>query len=86
MSVSERITYRVLPDEDNEGFWVITIEGQSPLGINFEDKELAVQTAASAAKRRWEMDRMHTQLVIHGDDGRIQDERTYGDDPTPPEG
>lgn len=44
-------------------------------------KTTAVHAAASLARSRWQTFGQLGQVVIHGKDGRIQSERTYGKDP-----
>ncbi|NSW76934.1 MAG: DUF2188 domain-containing protein [Candidatus Atribacteria bacterium] len=47
----------------------------------FATKKEAVKEAISIARTS-----QPSQLVIHGRDGKIQEERTYGRDPYPPRG
>jgi hypothetical protein len=47
---------------------------------NFENKAEAVEFARKLAKKN------KTQLLIKKQNGQIQEERSYGNDPYPPEG
>jgi hypothetical protein len=43
-----------------------------------ETKKEAVEVAREIARNN------HSELVIHGKDGKIQDKDSYGNDPVPP--
>lgn len=74
-SVRKRIT--VVP---NRGAGWAVKEGRKVVE-QFSRKKEAVQFGRSLAKGV-----PPSQLIIHKKDGRIQEERTYGRDPFPPEG
>ena len=68
----------VSPDGGN---WKVKTEGgQRATGI-FNTKKEAMDRAIDLAKKE-----KPSQVVIQKQDGKIQEERTYGDDPYPPEG
>ena len=50
-------------------------EGRGELGA-WDHKDLALEHAKKLAKAAG-----LSQVIVHGEDGRIQDEFTYGDDP-----
>ena len=62
----------------NDGGWGIRGEGNSRLTTITPTKEQAVDLAREIARNQ------HSELVIHGRDGRIQDKDSYGNDPCPP--
>ncbi len=44
-------------------------------------KYRAVQSASDFCRREWDFDKQPSELYIKGRNGKIQDARTYGDDP-----
>jgi hypothetical protein len=74
----ERVCYDVAPRGDQ---WTVTRRGAARATAVLATQHAAVAKAADLAKH-WR----ESQVVIHGADGRIQDERTYGTDPFPPRG
>jgi hypothetical protein len=72
----ERIRYDVVPDGDG---WKITMPPPNP--SNCATKEAAVAAAVAMARGH-----QPSQVLIHRADGTIEDERTYQDDPFPPQG
>lgn len=48
---------------------------------SYSFKSSAVMDGVQQCTRLYRDQGIRTQLVIHGKDGRIQSERTYGDDP-----
>jgi len=77
--MASRKTYHVT--SDGEGGWRVKGEGASRASSTHEDKVDAVQSAKDLAKAQ-----PLGQIVIHGKDGKIQTEHTYGKDPYPPKG
>jgi len=73
-----RKTYWVSPDGDN---WKVKAEGGERSSGIFDRKDEAVNRAVELAKKV-ELG----QVIIQKQNGQIQDERTYGDDPFPPRG
>jgi hypothetical protein len=63
----------------NEG-WAIRGAGNEKSTKIVDTKEQAVNIARGIAKNQ------HSELVIHGRNGRIQEKNTYGSDPFPPKG
>ena len=61
--------------------WAVQREGASRASSVHATKAEAVQAGRAAAQSSG-----LGQLLIHGQDGRIQTEHTYGSDPHPPKG
>lgn len=76
--MSDRRVYDVIPSGDQ---WSVRERGAGRAVGNFENKSDAVQRAREVANNQ-----PLAQVVIHKQDGTIQTEHTYGDDPHPPEG
>ena len=74
--MADRQSYHVVPYVNS---WEIRLGGSSDehgsLGV-WDHKEMAITRAKELAKEA-ELG----QVVVHGEDGRIQDEFTYGEDP-----
>lgn len=69
-----RKTYHVLPNE--KGGWAVKLAGaKSPSG-KFDKKTDAIARGKELAKKP-----KLGQLIVHKQDGKIQTEFTYGDDP-----
>ena len=60
------------------GDWAVRKEGSSRASRVFPTKELALDHGRALAKRN------KVELVVHRQDGRIQDADSYGADPHPP--
>jgi hypothetical protein len=58
--------------------WAVKEEGNTRFTIITEVKKDAVEVAREIARNN------HSELVIHGKDGRIQDKDSYGNYPLPP--
>jgi hypothetical protein len=75
-AVSERQTFHVVPYVNG---WTLSRSGgeedKGELGA-WDHKDLAVEKAKELAKAA-----PLGQVIVHGEDGVIQDEFTYGDDP-----
>ncbi|WP_179749260.1 DUF2188 domain-containing protein [Microlunatus parietis] len=72
----DRTVLHVVP---RSGHWHVE---KDEVGVATSDtKEKAVELAREAAGRS-----KPSQVVVHGEDGQIQDEFTYQDDPFPPRG
>lgn len=76
--MSDRYVLHVVP---HDGRWAVKEEGVDEPRAVTATKEEAVAAAKSRAAKR-----PPSQVIIHGQDGKIQDEATYGDDPYPPQG
>lgn len=75
----DRHVYRVMPHDGSDEGWKVESDGTT---VNsFDRKEDAV-----AEGRRLAQNNEPSQLVVHTADGKIEDERTYRDDPFPPRG
>ena len=61
--------------------WGVKKEGGQKASGNFSTKQKAVQRGRELAKNT-----PLGQIKIHGRNGKIQTEHTYGKDPYPPEG
>ncbi len=59
--------------------WVVTVGGH--VFAPCDAKAHLVKRAALHMRRLHELGGFNAQLVVHGKDGRIQFERTYGADP-----
>jgi len=64
----------------DEGWKVKKVGAEKAAGI-FDEKEKAVKAGIEIAKNQ-----PLAQLVIHKMNNKIQEERTYGEDPYPPKG
>ena len=69
----KRKIYHVVADENQ---WQVKLEGAERASANLNLKAEAVKTAAELAKNTG-----LGQVKIHGLDGKIQEEHTYGKDP-----
>jgi hypothetical protein len=58
--------------------WAVKKEGSARASRIFPTKELAMAHARLVAKRN------KVELVVHRQDGRLQDADSYGADPSPP--
>lgn len=76
--MGKREKFHVVPKEKG---WQVKKEGGNRAMKNFKRKQDAVDYGRNKAK---EVD--IGQLKIHGKDGKIQTEYTYGKDPHPPKG
>ena len=66
--------------------WGIKQEGkESPEHVVTTQRE-AIKWAASLANRQWDLHRQKAQIKVHGKDGKIRFERTFGMDPEKTEG
>lgn len=62
------------------GGWAIKGAGNNKYTKVTETKKEAIDYAKSIAKNQ------HSELLIHGKDGKIQEKNTYGPDQCPPVG
>lgn len=65
---------------NNNGGWNVKAFGASRATKHFETKASAINYGRDIAKKQ------HTELFIHGKNGRIQSRDSYGHDPFPPKG
>ena len=68
-------TIHVVPHENG---WATRISGSARVGSVSSTQRDAIQRGRAQAIRQ------HTELVIHGRDGKIRDSDSYGNDPYPP--
>jgi uncharacterized protein YdaT len=61
----------------NEG-WAVKGEGNSRDTTVLSTQGRAIRAATTIAKHQ------HSEVVIHGRDGKIRDKDSYGNDPCPP--
>jgi uncharacterized protein YdaT len=73
-----RKTYDVSPGDNG---WGVKARGAKRASGRFDTKKEAVERGRDLAKKAQE-----GQVVIRKQDGTIQEERTYRDDPYPPKG
>jgi uncharacterized protein YdaT len=76
--MATRKTYHVTPNDEG---WNVKAENASRASSSHDTKAGAIDRAKELAKAQ-----PLGQVVIHGQDGRIQTEYTYGKDPYPPRG
>lgn len=74
-----RKTYHVT--HTGEGDWRVKAEGNSRASGIHENKVDALEQAKNLAKSN-----TLGQVIVHGTNGKIQTEHTYGKDPFPPKG
>lgn len=70
--------YHVTPHP--EGNWQVKAERAKRASSKHSTKKEAIKSARRQASKK------SSQVYIHGENGRIQEERTYGKDPHPPNG
>jgi hypothetical protein len=63
-----------------EGGWAVRREGSDRASAVLLTKEQAIERAKEIALRE------EGSIIIHKENGQIQEERTYGKDPFPPRG
>lgn len=77
--MSKKTRYHITKKEN--GQWQGKKEGGERASTIASTKAEALQQMIKIAKNKGE-----SQVIIHKQDGKIQEERTYGTDPNPPEG
>ncbi len=75
--MAKRTRYHITPRDDG---WSVSKEGASRSSGNYGKKDEAIEKGRDLARSS------QGELLIHGKDGKIQEERTYGRDPYPPSG
>lgn len=75
--MSKNHRHHVVPHQSG---WAVRREGSDRASAVTPTKDKAVERAREIAERE------QGGIVIHGENGRIQEERTYGPDPFPPRG
>lgn len=89
--MSRRVRYEVLPTskadlkaDETLAAWTTTRDGERL--ATHDTKALAVSFATTTARCAWRTRQQLAQVRIKGRNGKIQDERTYGADPTETKG
>jgi hypothetical protein len=77
MPRKERIHVTKRPD----GQWQGKKEGAERASVVSSTQREAIHGSIDLAKKNGQ-----AQVLVHGTDGKIRDERTYGSDPYPPKG
>jgi len=77
--MADRKVYHIT--KNSGGGWDVKKEGGQRSSGHFDIKTEAVDKGRDLAKSSG-----HGQLKIHGQNGKIQTEHTYGNDPYPPKG
>lgn len=62
------------------GGWAVVGEGNSRDTSVHPTQHEAIERAREIAQNQ------HSEVVIHGEDGKIRDKNSYGNDPFPPRG
>jgi hypothetical protein len=73
---SNRTVYHVVPNSDASR-WVVSIENDDRYREEYDTKTEAVEAAKSRAQAE-----EPSQVKVHGSDGNMEYESTYGSDPT----
>lgn len=76
--MKDRKVYHVVPRVDG---WAGVGEGSGRASVTGDTKAEVVERTIEIAKQH-----PLSQVVIHKQDGSFQEERTYGQDPYPPQG
>lgn len=63
-----------------EGGWAVKAEGASEPSHTVGTQQEAFEIGRDIARKE------RSELLIHGEDGKIRERNTYGKDPYPPEG
>lgn len=64
----------------SSGGWQVKGEGNQRATVITDTQREAIEVARSIARNQ------HSELFIHGRNGRIRERDTYGNDPFPPRG
>lgn len=64
----------------NSGGWQVKGEGNQRATVITETQREAIEVARGIARNQ------HSELFIHGRNGRIRERDSYGNDPFPPRG
>ena len=75
---SKGSSHHVVPSPD--GGWDVKKGGAERSSGHFDGKQDAVDAAREISRNQ------HTELYIHGENGRIQRKDSHGNDPFPPRG
>jgi hypothetical protein len=78
-TTAKRTSYHVVPASDSppdQRWQVQHKEGRRTVRDSFRTQKQAIDAARDQAKQQ-----QPSQIIVHGTDGRIRDEYTYGSDP-----
>lgn len=67
----------VVPYKDS---WAVRGEGNSKVTSTHTTQREAIEHAKSIAQNQ------HSEMLIHGENGKIRERNSYGNDPYPPKG
>lgn len=73
---SSRKVYHVVPNAD-QSRWVVSMENDDQFRQEFDTKQEAVEAAKGRAR-----DEEPSQVKVHSQNGNMEYESTYGDDPS----
>lgn len=62
------------------GGWQVKGDGNAKATVVTETQQEAIDIAKEISKNQ------HSELLIHGKDGKIREKNSYGNDPYPPKG
>ena len=65
---------------NNGGTWKVKQDNAQRSSGNFSTQQAAFERAREIARRNGQ------EVVIHGEDGKIREKHSYGNDPYPPKG
>lgn len=73
----KRIRWTISPDK-RSGVWYATSGGKR---LRYATQAAAIGATAKHCRQRWKEYKEPHELIIKGRNGRIRDNRTYGNDP-----
>ena len=74
MGKNQHVTHR------SDGNWQVKGAGNSRATVVTATQREAIDIAITIARNQ------HSEMVVHGRDGRIREKNSYGNDPYPPKG
>lgn len=74
MGKNQHVTHR------SDGNWQVKGAGNSKATVVTATQREAIDIAIAIARNQ------HSEMVVHGRDGRIREKNSYGNDPYPPKG
>jgi len=77
--MKQRTTYHVTPHP--EGGWQGILEGADRASVKGDNKQAVLERTIELAKNN-----TPSSVRIHSQEGKLQEERSYGSDPFPPKG
>jgi hypothetical protein len=70
-----RTVYHVVPNASNDA-WIVTLEKNNSFGQEYPTKAQAIEAAKELA-----LEQEPSQVKVHGQDGSMEYESTYGEEP-----